>query len=193
MKKSYRSFTGFGAVGIALVAAFGAVVACGGDDDDDVVTDGGPTSSSSSSSGDAAQVAAENVVVTVNYNGALRGPIITNLFSSFPPAGPPSALGSNENPTLPGSNTVKFSNVKPGTYHIFSYLMVGPEHRMGPNTDTDPGNNPAISTVTVVDGTVATATITLEDPLPADGGTDGGDDTDAGDGADSGTDAGDDT
>lgn len=106
---------------------------------------------------------------TATYSGALKGPVLVSIFPTpNPTAGPPSGTGSNEKPTLPGTNTVDVKNVSPGSYFAFAYVMVGAEHRMGP-TATDPTTIAPVP-VTVTAGTTATITLELFDPPPPDAG-----------------------
>lgn len=115
----------------------------------------------------------------MKYNGALKGPVLATLFPTpNPTAGPPSGAGSNENPTLPGTNAVEIKNVTPGMLYAFAYLMVGAEHRQGP-APTDAVSRAPVP-VTVTAGTTATVEIELFDPEPADGGADASDAADDG-------------
>lgn len=165
---------------VATTAAF--LFACG-DDDDTTPTNVTPTpeagTSTDTGTGTDAATAAVSISVNVTYNGAQKGPLLASAWPNPQPGvGTPGGNGSNETPTWPGSNTVQLKNVKPGSYYIFSYVMVGAEHRTGPIA-TDPTGAPV--QVTVEEGKTATATITLFDPLP-DGGAEAGDGGDGGDG-----------
>jgi hypothetical protein len=111
------------------------------------------------------------VRVTATYAGSQKGPVLVSIFPTpNPTAGPPSGTGSNEKPTLPGSNVVEVKNVSPGSYFAFAYVMVGAEHRMGPTT-TDPATMAPVP-LTVTAGMTTAVSLELFDPPPPDAGAD---------------------
>lgn len=175
-------------VASALVILAGvAATACGDDDDDGATPDSGTTTPEGGS--DASTTTGE-VTGQATYNGAKKGPLIVGLFKQAPAPGVmqmPSAIGSNETPTWPGTNAFSVKNVPPGTYFVGAYIMVGPEHRMQGAQASDPITAPPVQ-VTVTAGASATTTVNLIDRPTGDGGTEGGTDDggDAGDGGDSG-------
>ena len=170
---------------LAVVAMLGCSVmlACSDDDTKPAATTGTDAGKPDTGTGADTSTPAPDVAVraTVTYSGALKGPVLVTLFPTPVPAGPPAGTGSNETPTLPGSNTVDLKNVPPGKYSAFAYIMTGAEHRQGPSTE-DPKGGPVDVTVTAT--ATATVTIPLTDPPASDGGDEGGDASDAGDAAD---------
>lgn len=157
-----------GALALVTATCSALVVACS--DDATTTTDAGTTATDAATSTDTSTPAPEVAArVQVTYNGPSKGPLISTLFSTPMPSGNPAGVGSNEKPTWPGTNAVEMKNVLPGKYYAFAYIMVGPEHRMGP-IDGDP-NGPPVE-VTVTAGQTATVNLTLFDAPPPDGGTD---------------------
>jgi hypothetical protein len=157
----------------AAWVAFSATLACSVlfacSSDSPVVTgsntDAGKTSETGTGADTSTPASDVAVRVTAKYAGTQKGPVLVSIFSTpNPTAGPPSGTGSNEKPTLPGSNTVDVKNVSPGNYFAFAYVMVGAEHRMGPTT-TDPATMAPVP-ITVTAGATTAVSLELFDPPP---------------------------
>ena len=166
----------------AAWVAFSATLACSVlfacSSDSPVVTgsntDAGKTSETGTGADTSTPASDVAVRVTAKYAGSQKGPVLVSIFPTpNPTAGPPSGTGSNEKPTLPGSNTVDVKNVSPGNYFAFAYVMVGSEHRMGPTT-TDPGTMAPVP-LTVTAGMTTAVSLELFDPPPPDAGSDDAD------------------
>jgi hypothetical protein len=168
---------------LALVVVQG-LQGCG---DDSTTPDTTPTSDASV--GDVSNEATATtgtVEAALTYTGTKTGPILLGLWTQWPPAGPPSVNGSNETPTLPGTNTVTLKGVPPGNYTAAAYMVTGadtPQHRMLPQKG-DPSSPPM--PVTVVAGQIANISGVLT-ATDTDAGSDAGD---AAAGTDAASDAG---
>lgn len=157
-----------GGLAVAMVAGSIAMVGCS--DDETTTTTDASTAKDVSTTTDTSPPATDVAIkASVTYNGSLKGPVLISVFPTSTPMGNPSGTGSNEKPTWPGTNSVDVKNVKAGKYFVFAYIMVGPDHRMGP-IDGDPSGPPV--EVTVVDGQTSAVNLMVFDPAPPDGGAD---------------------
>lgn len=147
----------------ALCVATGLLVACS--DDDKTSTPAKADSGAADSAPDTSSPASDIAIsLAVTYNGTQKGPILASAWATpMPGPGTPAGSGANDTPTLPGTNTVRLKNVKPGHYFVFAYVMVGPDHRTGPVAG-DPVGPP--TEVDVVDGKTSSVAAMLFDPMP---------------------------
>ncbi len=164
------------------------MLACGDDSTNTGTGDDGGTGSDATydgqatgdgAPGDGSTPTTGDMAVTATYMGAKKGPIIMTAFTTFPPSGPPEAIGTVEKPQLPGTNVVTVKGIKPGTYVVSGYILVGadtPQHRMGPQAGDPVVFPPGQTHVTIVAGQSAAVSVDLKD---VGGGGDGG--SDAGD------------
>ena len=163
-----------GGLAVAMVAGTIAMVGCSDDATTPSATDASTASDVTTATDTSTPATDVAIKASVTYNGPLKGPVLISVFPSATPMGNPSGTGSNEKPTWPGTNSVDVKNVKAGKYFVFAYIMVGPDHRMGP-IDGDPSGPPV--EVTVVDGQTSPVNVMVFDPAPPDGGTDASSDS----------------
>ena len=179
LKKSIGSTGKLAVFAFFMVGAAGALTfACGGDGNSAPAADasGSDTSTGDSNTGDTSNGSNGTIALSVTYNGTnITGtdPIIASVWvkdqagSSPAPAG----LGQNKTASWPGTNVVDIPDMAPGSYFVFTYIMVGSDHELGPIPgDADIDITDGVP-VTVVAGQTVSASVTVVDvPFP-DAGT----------------------
>jgi hypothetical protein len=177
LKKSIGSTGKLAVFAFFMVGAAGGLTfACGGNAAPAVDASGSDTSSGDSNTGDASNGSNGTIALSVTYNGTnITGtePIIATVWvkdqagSSPAPAG----LGQNITASWPGTNVVDILDVAPGSYFVFTFIMVGSDHELGPI----PGDADLYITggvpVTVVAGQTVSASATVVDVPFLDAGT----------------------
>ncbi|MBV71040.1 MAG: hypothetical protein CMH52_06775 [Myxococcales bacterium] len=69
--------------------------------------------------------------IRVNYDGSATGQLVVALFTSWPPAGPPSGFKMIQDPSYPV--VAEFPSVEPGDYVALAFIDVDGSGPMGPN------------------------------------------------------------
>lgn len=169
-----KLFRWVGGLAVAMVAGATAMAGCSDDATTPAATDASTANDVTTATDTSTPATDVSIKASVTYNGPLKGPVLISVFPTPTPMGAPAGTGSNEKPTWPGTNSVDVKNVKAGKYFVFAYIMVGPDHRMGP-IDGDPAGPPV--EVTVVDGQTSSVNLMVFDPAPPDAGSDAASDS----------------